>query len=301
MSPRHARILAVLVALPVIVLAGCGGDDGGKTLIGSTTAPPDEEATSTSAGEGDDGDESGDDTEGTEATDTTETTEATDTSESTEPTETTGDDGAEPADPDDTELARSAALTLDDMPAGWKLDDEDENTGNFGSTEDEEFQQGCPEVYSEIQSIIDAGGEPADVSRSFSKADGMPSVESSPAVFDDDSLAERAFEVVVGGGFADCVTEVLAGDADGDGAPDVAASEVTPLPLDAGPLDDAGGFELRADFDTGGVAMTTRYTIIVLRSGRLLHMVVLLSIDEMAPFPEAQDVIDAAIARTASV
>ncbi len=282
MIPRTARIAAAfLTGALVLALPACGGDD-------ENGATP----TTTAVSDGDG---------------TTSTTEATDTSDvpaetTTAPTDTTGTPptSAAPADPADLALARSAALEISDVPAGWTLDSEDENTASFGSTDDESFREACPTVHEEVQAIVAEGGEPVDVRRSFSKEGGMPSVESSPTVFATDDLAARAYAVITGRDFADCIGEDLAASAGDSGGAEMGDPGLETIPVEAPGLDAAGGISVTVPVTSQGIEMTMRYSIVVLRSGRLLNMVQMISVEESAPFPEVQDVIDAAVARTAA-
>ncbi|MCZ7535241.1 MAG: hypothetical protein M5T61_04375 [Acidimicrobiia bacterium] len=283
MTSRATRLAAVFVSGALLfALPACGGDDddGDKAAQTTTTVSGDE---------------------GTTTTTETTTTDA--------PAETTGapadttvapPTSVAPADPADLALARSAALDVGDLPAGWTLDDESENTGTFGSVDDEEFRDACPAVYEEVTSIVADGGEPVDVSHSFSREGGMPSLDSTPSVFGSDDLAARAFAVINGDAFYDCIATDLAASVDPGGGTEMGDPDLERIPVEGPGLDDAGGFSLMVPVTSQGTVMTMRYSIVALRSGRLLHMIVMLSVEETAPFPEMGDVIDAAVARTAA-
>ena len=287
MTQHRTRQAVVAVAAALaLALPACGGADDVAGLVGGTTTVSSDEGSAATTAE------------------TSETTGTTETSGTTETTETPGTTGTSqttgaPADPADLELARSAALELGDLPEGWTLDDEDEDTGSFGAADDDEFQEACPGVFEEVRAIISEGGEPAEVTRSFSAAAGMPSVESAPVVFETEELAARAGNLVGGDEFLRCMSDELAAGAESDGGAEMGDPEIEQLEIDAPGLDAAGGIELVIPVSSEGTSMTMRLSIVVLRSGRLLHMLMLLTVDGMAPFPEAQDVIDAAVARTA--
>lgn len=284
MTSRRLSAVATLAVLSTAstLVAGCGGGGGVGDLVGgatTTTRKVAAAASSTSSGA------------------TVPTTAATETTETTEGgTATTG----APANAEDLALARSAALQLRDLPSGWTLDDEKVNTGDFGSSSDAEFEKSCPDVYDEVQSIISEGGQPSDVTRSFSTGDGMPSVDSSPTVFASEDFAKRAFDVIAGGKFAHCMKDVIPGVAGSSGGAGLSQPEIKVFEFDGRGLDDSGGFAVSMPVSAGGTSMVMQFAIAAMRSGRLVHVLALVSVDGMSPFPQRQDVVAAAVARTAA-
>lgn len=274
-----ARLTMAIMTVGALLLAACGGggDNGGGPagLLGSTTTRGGAAATTTTAGD---------------STDTT--------AESTDSTEGSSTATSGPADPEDLALARSAALTAADFPDGWTMDSEDDSGGGFGNTDDPEFEKACPDVYSEVKAIEAGGGTSAGVDRSFSPEGGMPTAQSSVMVFGSEEDTARAFAAIAGDAFAQCIADVFTGGAMSESGIDVGDVSTRKIPVDAGSLDGGGGYAMEIPLTQGGSVMTMRLSVVALHSGRILHMVMVMSMDPSAPFSGLQDVIKAAVART---
>lgn len=253
-----------LLAAALLVVPSCGGDDDGGGR----------EASSTTAGADADGaPEDGDSTGTTSPAATDEPTSETTTSDTVgTPDDTSGVESSGPGREEDLALARAAALTLDDLPSGWVMDSEEEDTESFGEDEEGEFATMCPDEWAEVRDILAEGGPPMDVSRSFTVESGMPSVNSGPIVFDDDGLARRAYEMFVSG-FAGCMGTALVESITGSTGSGAGEPDMDLVLIDEGGLDGASAFRFTVPFasETGEGTMTL--DLAALRSGRVLHLV----------------------------
>lgn len=265
MTSSLHRPVAVGVLL-ALALAACGGGDGG----GANATTTDAAVTTTTDAAGEAGDDPG-----------------------------SGGDGGDGVDPAALTQARDAALTLGDMPDGWTMIGEQEDSDDLGGGNDAEEAAAlggtCPDVQREMEAIKEQD-DPADVTRSFAAGSRTPTLESDAAVFADEPIATRAFELLAGDDLAECMGRVLAssfGGAEG-GEP-----EVSRLEIDAGGAEQAGWHRVRLPATVEGRDLVVQVDVVALRVGTVVHSLLGSSIDELAPFPELVDVVDAAIRRTA--
>jgi len=269
----RARALTV-AAVFALVLAACGGG-GGSILSGSTTASGATSSTSTALA----------------------TTAPPGSTASSATTSADTSIASTAADQAGLALSRAAALALADLPEGWTMDSEDESGAGIGEADDPEMEKACPDVYAEVKAIEADGGVPVGVSRSFSAAGGAPTVQSSPTVFASEDLADRAFDAIVGMPFAQCFADVITGSAAAGSGVGVGDTSVSEVPIEAGSLDAGGGYEAIIPMTQSGISVTVRMTLVALRSGRMLHLIVVFSTDGSAPFSGMQGIVEAAVAR----
>lgn len=264
MNSSLHRLVAVGVLL-ALALAACGGGDGGG---GATTT--DAAVTTTADGEaGDDADSDG------------------------------GDDTT--VDPVALAQARDAALTLGDLPDGWTMIAEEEaSDDDLGGGNDAEeaaaLGGACPDVQREMEAIKEQD-DPADVTRSFAAGSSTPTLESDAAVFADEPIATRAFELLAGDDLAECMGRVLASSF---GGAEVGEPEVSRLEIDAGDAEQAGWNRVRLPATVEGRELVVQVDVVAVRAGAVVHSLLGSSIDELAPFPELADVVDTAVRRTAA-
>lgn len=200
---------------------------------------------------------------------------------------------------DDLEaLAKSALLTADDMPGGWQMVDEQ------GDSEDDQAEvEGCPELKKQVDAVnADNGRDPVDATRTFTVAsDDTPSVESSAAVFKNADIAGRAADLIVAEEALSCMLEAMTQQMEtSQPGIELGQVEITPLTVDEGDADQAGGQTVVVPMTVQGVQATLRLDFVAIRAGEIVHTLMATSIDDVAPFPELTDVVDAAVQRTAS-
>lgn len=266
----NLRRLVAVSALLALALAACGGGGSGNDADPTTTAP-EATTTTTADSEGTDGGES----DGGES------------------------DGGTSDDPEALAQARAAALTVDDLPEGWTMTAEEENADDFAGDENEGVLEDlCPEVKDEIDAIRAEAGDPADVSRDFEPAGGMPAVQSSPDVFGDEALATRAFEVMMSEELAQCTGDMFAELMRTEQGADVGDVDISELKVDAGDADRAGGMSIRLSVTADGQTADMQIDLVLVQAGPILHSLMAMTVDGIAPFPEMEDVVDAAVRRT---
>lgn len=260
MSPNLRRILAA-TALLAMLTAACGGGDGGNDDDGSTGT-----AASTTAAPG----------------------------------TSTGDAGA---DEKDLARARDAAIAVDDLPEGWEMVAETEDTPDFGAGEEDDLsalEEACPELKKEMEAVRDEVGDPADVSRSFTAPSGTPTLESSPAVFDDGQHATQAFELMLSEVLVECLgTSFREGMIDEQDAK-VGDVDIAEVDVEPGDADAAGGLRMLVPMTIQGQELLAEFDIAVIRAGTVVHSLLGFSIQGAAPFPDFGVLVDTAIDKTVS-
>lgn len=199
--------------------------------------------------------------------------------------------------------ARDAAIAVDDLPEGWEMVAETEDTPDFGAGEDDDLaalEESCPELKKEMDTIRDEVGDPADVSRSFTAPAGTPTLESSPAVFDDEQHATQAFELMLSEVLVECLgTTFRQGMIDEQDAK-VGEVDITEIDVEPGDADAAGGLRMLVPIAVQGQEMLAEFDIAVVRAGAVVHSLLGFSIQGAAPFSDFGALVETAIERTAS-
>lgn len=208
-----------------------------------------------------------------------------------------------PADEDDLARARAAAISVGDLPDGWRMVAETEDTPDFGAGDEDDMatlRESCPELKRDMDALLEAVGDPADVSRSFVIGTGTPTLESSPAVFADDEGAAQAFELMVGDVLVECLgTTFRQGMIDRQDAT-VGDVDITRIEIEPGDADAAGGLRLLLPMTIQGQDLMAEFDIAVIRAGAIVHSLMGFGIQGAVPFPDFGAVVDTAIERTVS-
>lgn len=201
------------------------------------------------------------------------------------------------ADPEDLALARSAALTDADAPEGWEMAAEAEDTGSFG-VGFEELGSSCTELQEEVAAVRKKTGTPADVSRVFRPAKSEErGLQTTSMVFRNVSGAKSAFSLMLGDNVLQCLMQTSPVAAAEDGSTGAEFRRVT---FDRGAADDAGGLIIRTPVVVDERVLTEETDVAVVREGRVIHVLVGFAVNEVAPFPHFENVVEHAIRRTVS-
>jgi hypothetical protein len=219
-------------------------------------------------------------------------------------------------DPADFAVAASAALTVGDLPGGW-IQSAARETARIWGPDGLALEKTCPDLIGDLRAIHEEAGTPPDILRAFSREisgnHGSGSVESvsESTMFPSEGVAKRAFEALADRALVTCLALEMTASPDST-VTKVDGPTVEAIPFDAGSLDDAGGLESVVTItsktpppsglpsDLPDTTIRLRSAAVVLRSGRMVHSVILMTLpsDPGAPIPELHDVIDAAVART---
>lgn len=217
-------------------------------------------------------------------------------------TEATGATGAS-ADQDDLARARAAAITVGDLPDGWRMVAETEDTPDFGAGDEDDMaalRESCPELENDMEVLLEAVGDPADVSRSFVVGTGTPTLESSPAVFADEQDAAQAFELMLSDVLVECLgTTFRQGMIDRQDAT-VGEVDITRIEIAPGDADTAGGLRLLLPMTIQGQDLMAEFDIAVIRAGAIVHSLMGFGIQGAGAFSDFGAVTDLAIERTTS-
>ena len=196
--------------------------------------------------------------------------------------ETADIDGGTSASPDQ-QLADDIVLTLDDLPQGFAVSEDDGEHDDAISSSDEEFEAcASSELIAELDQIdgSDSGGQ-AESPR-FESDETLQTVASIAFVLPDAALAISFYDMLAGSCFGDAIVSQLRAEADADVAiTDVIVEPAADLPV---PADAASGFTIVLGFvSAGGAPVAGIFDYIVLRQGRAVAFVVTGGVID--PFP----------------